>query len=253
LALVSLVLHTALSAVPAGAQSSAADPAAEATFKRVRELRGQGRFDQALSTLADLMQACGGDDDVARRIFSERVCTFLCGRNAALEADERDVLYESALAEAEKALSRFPDLTADPGLCPQDLTAFYDRLRQKMFGSVELVATPDSSEVLLNGEPVGKTPLSLRYVPVGSYDVTFTHEGYRHRDVGVEVTASAVAQREVMLDKNRGAVWWFTRVVIPAAVVAGFIYYTLSTSASDEPADPEYLAPPPPPPPPPSP
>ena len=251
MALVSLVLYTALSAVPAGAQSSAPEPAAEASFDRARELRGQGQFDQALTALDDLMQTHGSDDEVARRIFNERVFTYLSKRNAALTVDDQDALYNDALAEAEKALTRFPDLTADGALYPPDVALIYDSLRQKMFGSVELTANPDSSDVYMNGELVGKTPLSLRYVPVGSYDLTFMQNGYRNRDVGVDVTASAVAQREVVLAKNRGTVWWLTRVVIPAALVAGFVYYATSSDASDQPLDPEPLAPPPPPPPPP--
>ena len=116
-----------------------------------------------------------------------------------------------------------------------------------MFGSVELTATPDSSEVYMDGELVGKTPLSMRYVPVGSYELTVSHDGYRQTEVGVDVTPSAVVQREVALGKNRGTVWWLTRVVLPAAVVGGLVYWATRDDSTDQPPEEPLPAPPNPP------
>ena len=249
LALVSLLLSIPLTTVPAGAQSSASEPSAETSFDNVRELRGQGQFDQALSALDDIIQSHGSDEAVARRVFSERVFTYISKSNAALTIDDQDRFYDEALAEAEKGLTRFPDLSADRQLYPPDVARMYDGLRQKMFGSLEITATPDSSDVFMNGDLVGKTPLSMRYVPVGSYDLMFTHDGYRDRDVAVDVTPSSVVQREVVLGKTRGTVWWLTRVVLPAALIGGIVYYVAN---DDEPTGTEPLDPLPDPPDPPA-
>jgi hypothetical protein len=247
-ALVSFALGIAFSTVPAGAQTSASEPAAEASFDRVRDLRGQGQFDQALSALDELMQSYGSDDDVARRAFNERVFTILSKRSAALTVDDQDALYNAALDEAKKGLTRFPDLTADRALYPPDVALIYDTLRKQMFGSVELTANPDSSDVYMDGELVGKTPLSLQYVPVGSYALTVAHDGYRQSEVGVDVTPSAVVQREVALGKNRGTVWWLTRVVLPAAVVGGLVYWATRDESTGETPPPDPLPDPPDPP-----
>jgi hypothetical protein len=246
-ALVSLCLSITLTTVPAVSQTSASEPAAEASFDRVRELRGQGQFDQALGALDDLMQSHGSDGDVARRIFNERVFTLLSKRSSALTVDDQDQLYTEAVAAAEKGLTRFPDLTADRQLYPPDVALIYDTLRQKMFGSVELTTKPDSSEVYMDGELVGKTPLSMRYVPVGSYELIVAHDGYRESDVGVEVTPSAVIQREVTLGKNRGTVWWLTRVVAPTLLVAGIVYYVGTNNGDGEEIPPVLPEPPDPP------
>jgi hypothetical protein len=243
----SFALGVALSTVPAGAQSSASALSAEASFDRVRELRGQGQFDQALGVLDSLMQSNGSDDDVARQIYNERVFTILSQRNAALTVDDQDRLYNDAVAEAEKGLARFPDLNADRAHYPPDVALIYDTLRQKMFGSVELTANPDSSDVYMDGKLVGKTPLSMRYVPVGSYDLTVSHDGYRQSDVSVDVTPSAVVQREVALGKNRGTVWWLTRVVVPAAVVGGIVYWATQGDETTPTTDPPLPGPPQPP------
>lgn len=243
-----LALGIALSTVPTGAQTSASEPSgAETSFDRVRELRGQGQFDQALSVLDGLMTSDGSDAAVARRIYNERVFTILSQRNAALTVDEQDRLYNKAVAQAEEGLTRFPDLSADRALYPPDVALIYDTLRQKMFGSVELTASPDSSDVFMNGELVGRTPLSMRYVPVGSYDFTVSHDGYRQSDVSVDVTPSAVVQREVNLGKNRGTMWWLTRVVVPAALVGGIVYYATKSDETTPTQDPPLPDPPPPP------
>lgn len=244
----SLALGIALSTVPTGAETSASQPSgAEASFDKVRELRGQGQFDQALSVLDGLLQSDGGDDEVARHIYNERVFTILSKRNAALTVDEQDRLYNEAVSEAEKGLTRFPDLTADRALYPPDVALIYDTLRQKMFGSVELTASPDSSNVFMNGEMVGKTPLSMRYVPVGNYELTVAHDGYRQSDVSVDVTPSAVVQREVTLGKNRGTVWWLTRVAVPAALVGGIVYWATRSDENAPTQDPPLPGPPKPP------
>ncbi len=46
------------------------------------------------------------------------------------------------------------------------------------YGTVQVVSTPDA-QVYLDGEWQGETPLTIKNVPVGSYVITLSKEGYR--------------------------------------------------------------------------
>jgi len=46
------------------------------------------------------------------------------------------------------------------------------------YGAIQVTSTPDA-QVFLDGEPQGETPLTLKKIPVGSYVLKLSREGYR--------------------------------------------------------------------------
>lgn len=248
LGLLLIVLH------PAHPRSQT--PSLDETFAEVRELRAQGDFDRAITLLSDLIREHSHSEEVLRKAYNDLVFTHLSKRNATSDPAEQDSLYADLITSAEDALTRFPDIEARTQEYPPEINLIYQTRRALMFGSVEVTANTDSSRVFLGpksgaGEDTyhGITPLKLRYIPVGDYQMTVTRSGYKDRVVPLTVGPSAVVQREVTLSKERTKKWWLTRVVTPVVVGAAAVVAVVVGSEDDTPADTtQPLAGPPPPP-----
>lgn len=68
------------------------------------------------------------------------------------------------------------------------ITLAIDLARQTT--DIVLVTVPSGSELMLNGEPKGRTPLTLRQVPVGTHRFTAARVGYLNADTTVAVTTN---------------------------------------------------------------
>jgi serine/threonine-protein kinase len=61
--------------------------------------------------------------------------------------------------------------------------------RTEKSGSLLIRSTPANADVLVNGRPGGKTPLTLRDLPLGSYTIVVAHEGYGSEERKLQLTA----------------------------------------------------------------
>ncbi len=57
-------------------------------------------------------------------------------------------------------------------------------------GRLELRSTPAGAQAAVNGEPRGTTPLTLREMPLGSYTIRLTRDGYAAQERQVRLTPS---------------------------------------------------------------
>lgn len=69
------------------------------------------------------------------------------------------------------------------------IAAAPSRARPAARGSVLIRSTPAGADVLLNGSARGKTPLTVRDLPLGSYTIRIAREGYAAEDRKVQLTA----------------------------------------------------------------
>jgi hypothetical protein len=78
-----------------------------------------------------------------------------------LELNEYETLEKKVLVKADENLHMALSLVEKP-----------------KFGDFILTSEPEGAEILLNGQFKGVTPLTLRMLPVGKYDVTVKKDGY---------------------------------------------------------------------------
>jgi hypothetical protein len=64
-------------------------------------------------------------------------------------------------------------------------------------GRLLIRSTPANADVTVNGQPRGKTPITMRDLPLGSYNIHIEHEGYepdqRRVDLSARQTMSALS------------------------------------------------------------
>jgi hypothetical protein len=74
--------------------------------------------------------------------------------------------------------------------------------------------------VSLDGEHLGRTPLSIHHVPVGGHRLLITMDGYRDYSKEVEIKPGTDHRIEdVQLSRIRNWWWWTSRVGGPAAAL----------------------------------
>ena len=62
-------------------------------------------------------------------------------------------------------------------------------------GSMLIRSTPADADVLVNGKPRGKTPVALRELALGSYNIRVAREGYAAEERTLQLTRSARRRR----------------------------------------------------------
>ncbi len=202
-------------------------------FQEAITLRGNGEYESAIEKLMEIIEEYTASDEVLRLAYHHLVWTYQEQDNMAL-----------ARQSAHDALERFPDLSADKKLFPSFINGYYNELREEMFGSL-MIPEPEGCRVFLDEELVGETPLDLRLVRVGEYDLTLTKSGYQDYTERIEIQPNLKSEKTVSLERKRGVMWWTYRV--GAGVVAvGLLALTLSGGDDPSPEpDPEPLDEPP--------
>jgi uncharacterized protein (UPF0147 family) len=221
-------------AIPAQPADAPDDVTIYDWFEEVSSLRSKGQYDDAIGVLETIINDYTMSDRVARRAYNDLVFTLLSKQDEA-----------AVTATAREALTRFPDLAADPVYFPPSVNQAYDRLRAEMFGGLNVATKPDSCQVFLGDEFVGLSPLTLEYVPVGEYILNVTMQGYNDETTPIRIEPSYQTSVPLSLQKERGRGWWLIRIG-PAALLTGVLVAT--QLGGDEAVDAEPLPGPPPPP-----
>ncbi len=137
-----------------------------------------------------------------------------------LEADDVKLLYRARLLEglswfdanqeaaARTAFTRLivmrPDFEPDPSLVsPKAREAFRQALaevRGAGLASLEVRSRPGGAEVVLDGLPRGRTPISIAALPRGKHHLRLVLPGYQAHSQEIEIRPPASAQREVRLE-----------------------------------------------------
>ena len=208
----------------------------QATFEQIVALRLDGKYDQAVAMLNDVISKYENSGEILRRAYNHLVTVYVQNE------DE-----EGARGAARAALETFPDLTADELEFPGRVNDVYDQLRKEMFGSF-VISQPKECRVYLNGTHVGDTPLILSLVRVGEYDLTVTKSGYKDYVSRIEIQPELTRDLSgLSLERDR-AWWWWPAWIGGAAVTA--VAVAVGVSGGDEGTPPEaqpLSAPPPPP------
>lgn len=202
-------------------------------WDQAMRLRSEFRFQEAVSLYRTIIETHSGEEEVARRAWSELV--FTCSQ------EEDPGKAEEA---AREALAVYPDLQADTVYIPQFINDLYERLRSEMFGSLAILK-PEGCRVFLDGELLGETPALWPYVPVGEYVMTATREKYHDYEELISVAPSGDHRLELAMSRRKDTMYWMTRVG-GGALVAGTIYLFASSDSAGDTPDPLPGAPAPP-------
>ncbi len=235
---VAVVGAQALPAPAAGQETAAPKSAAavQSTFEQIVALRLDGKYDQAVAMLSEVIASYVNSDEVLRRAYNHLLTVYV-------QNDDEEGAREAGRA----ALEKFPDLTADELEFPGRVNDVYNQLRKEMFGSF-VISQPKECKVYLNGTHVGDTPLILSLVRVGEYDLTVTKSGYKDYVSRIEIQPELTRDLSgLSLDRDR-AWWWWPAWIGGAAVTAVAVAVGVSGGDEGTPPEPQPLAAPPPPP-----
>jgi len=160
-----------------------------------------------------------GDDQAARDLFMK-----VYERSHSARAAGQLGLAEQALGRWEEAEShlrealRSPD---DPWVKKNHDALSRDMLLIKShIARVEIVGDPEGAEVLINGRPVGKLPLSGPVsTSAGSVDVEARAPGYQHEMRTVNLTGGQYQRLVMRLQRNEPAPSATATAVPPASLV----------------------------------
>jgi len=226
---------TSIVIVPCSAMNQVpveSDVAIPDRFDQVINLRGDGRYADAIELLIEIIKEYTESEKVLREAYNQLLFTYLVKDDPG-----------GAEGSAREALTRFPDIRADEVLFRPEVNETYDRLRKEMFGSLT-ITKPDGGRVFLDGEHRGDTPVDLPYVPVGEYELTVTKSGYRDYVERISIKPGTPESMALSLDRKRGKWWWITGAALIAGTVGVLALVLGGDDGSGEPA-PEPLPGPP--------
>lgn len=203
-------------------------------FEKASALRSSGSYDEAVSVLQEIMAQCSSSEIFLRRAYNDLVFTLL---------EKPDSVTVKLIAR--EALTRFPDLTADPANYPQRVTRTYEDLRKQMFGSLTVTTQPESCRVFLDDKFIGMSPVSLAFVGAGIHAVNAGKSGYRDAFAEIVIGPSGASNLPLALEKKRGLTWWAWRIG-PSLLVGTAV--AIAVGGNDQPAEPGPLPWPPDPP-----
>jgi tetratricopeptide (TPR) repeat protein len=204
-------------------------------FEEVSFLRSQGRYEQAIEILREMIQEYSKSDEILRRAYADLVFTLTSKGDTS-----------EAVASAREALDRYPDLTADPVYFPSSINVMFNRLRGEMFGSLRVTTRPDSCRLYLNHDFIGFSPLEIAYVNVGEYVLNARMAGYHEQSTTATVEPGSPTSIQLSLDRQRDRKWYLWRIG-PAALATSIIL-VLQLQGDKGESQPSPLPEPPPPP-----
>lgn len=190
----------------------------------VRNLRAEGRYDEAIALLQAVFQEYANAEQVLLQAYNQLVFTHLARADTV-----------SARIAAREALERYPDLDADVAEYPSSLNALYAQLRAEMYGSLLVTVTKvEGARVLLDGVFRGTAPLRLPFLKTGRHTLAIMRSGYKEQMSEVEITSGAESSLTVTLSRSGGFKRW---LLLPAAGagVLGAILITGGTPSADVP------------------
>ncbi|MBN1164936.1 MAG: PEGA domain-containing protein [Candidatus Krumholzibacteriota bacterium] len=166
---------------PVRSQDENPVPSADNPFEGIELLRSQGRYEEAIEMLREVVRDADQPPETLQRAYCEIVFTYMLTGN-----------WQSAEAEARAALKIFPDIQPDTRFVPPLIGEIFTRQREAIFGSIKITTIPDLAQVFMNGKLVGYSPLTLDYVESGEVNLRLVRQGYREMSIDVSVTAGNV-------------------------------------------------------------
>jgi hypothetical protein len=229
-------------------QAPESDDAYSNKILEVHALCREGKFDDAIRVLREMIREFADAENILRELYNEVVKTVHRKLNASQDPEAIVKLERERETQAREALRRYPGIKAGVGFTNVDV--LYDELRSEMFGEIEITTSPDSCHVQIDGSDVGYSPYHKKYFPVGGHTVKVFLAGYEEKETGIEIAGGARGSWEISLEKIRGRSWWMTYVVAPAAIAGGVILAVVLTrdDKQQQPEEQEPLPDPPPPP-----
>jgi tetratricopeptide (TPR) repeat protein len=204
-------------------------------WDEVSLLRARGEYSEAIKMLEEILEDYPGEDKIQRRAWNLLVHTrFKTG-------DE-----EGATTAAREALESYPDLTVNTSILPAWMNDTYDELRNAMFGSLK-VTGPEGTEIYLEGNTLGTSPVSITYLRTGIYSLTAVNSGYHEIADTIRIDPSETLTMALAMDRKRNKKWWLYRVgpVVLAGIAAAIVIS--AGSSSGDPVEEPLAGPPPPP------
>jgi hypothetical protein len=179
-------------------------------WTEVGAFRYQGEFDRAIGILDDVIERYSDSEQVLRHAYNELIYTYWFMNDRTR--------FER---EARVAVERFPDLEAPPPVFPPQMNDLYGRLREEMYGALEINTKPEESRLFLNGDYAGTTPFTRPYLKAGRYEISLSKTGYDEYADVLAIEPNQKLVREIALNKQKDTGWWLWR--IGAVATAGTI------------------------------
>jgi hypothetical protein len=210
------------------------------------------QYDKAIEVLQDVVDALQFDADRLRESYLLLIEAYVLRGNSLANEVDRDLHHEKAKEWIRSCLSvpQLRDTVPPPG-ASDETVEYFDEIRREMFGTFEITRLePPDAEVVFEGEtltPDANGVVREMNVPIGTRMLVIRHPDYQDITEDVEISPNTVVSRPYALRKNRGLLWYATRVGTPVVAVAGVLAAVLS-GGDDKTDQPEPLPGPPDPP-----
>jgi hypothetical protein len=163
----------------------------QALYARLKPVQAIEAYGAALRLLEAVFAHLERLDDLAEVHLGLGTAHQALGQDAEAEREYRMVL----LLEPEHRL--------DEGIFSPLVVERFDRVRERLAtslrGSVSLLSRPAGAEVLMDGRPVGETPITIPGVLPGDHYFSMRADGYRTWSGVLEVRPGGVERQEVFL------------------------------------------------------
>jgi hypothetical protein len=174
---------------PALSQGTDRD-AIETKFREVAALRAEGKHDEAVVILENMIRDCADVDGVLKEAYAWLVSAHL----------SMDDAFAAEVAATE-ALKRFPAISPNPDYVGSSVVDLFDEVRKRMLGTVIVTTKPDSCQIVLDDAARGLSPLWLEYVESGEHVIRAHRAGYHDTVDSVRVEAGRKTGLHYSLEK----------------------------------------------------
>lgn len=89
-----------------------------------------------------------------------------------------------------------------PAVVRIDMTTTVSCALERQTGKLTLTSSPSGAQVLIDGNPLGKTPLAEVRIPVGVHDIWVRRKGYEEQQRKVEVSSTRVVAVSIKLKRQ---------------------------------------------------
>lgn len=166
---------------------------------RLKPRQAIDEFSEALRILRAVFPFLDDLDALEQAHFQLGMTYQALGKERAAEHQYRMVL----LLHPDR---RLDEATVNPVVIER-FSQVRERLVTSMKGSVSLLSEPAGARVIMDGKPVGRTPITIPGVTPGDHYFSMEHDGYKTWFGVVRVQPDTVGKREVFLVEGESARW----------------------------------------------
>ena len=74
-------------------------------------------------------------------------------------------------------------------------------VEEKKIGAIEVISSPDNAEIIINGQIMGKTPITIKDLQEGTYSLALKKQGYKDVSKNITIIADKTIKESINFEK----------------------------------------------------